>query len=53
MKATKGKIKIYEPLKERGSYICYYKKHSIDVSVTPNIRLWRTQLPKGGNTEMC
>lgn len=31
MKATKGKIKIYEPLKERGSYICYYKKHSIDV----------------------
>lgn len=40
-KSTKGKIKIYEPIKYsrsknkewRGfaSYICYYKGHSIDV----------------------
>lgn len=40
MKFTKGKIKIYNPVKYSksknkdrgfGSYICYYKGHSIDV----------------------
>lgn len=51
MKTTKGKIKIYEPLKGRGSYICYYKGHSIDVfgvnSPKAAIRLVNKLIKKG------
>ena len=60
MKYTKGKIKIYDPIKysksknkDRGlsSYVCYYKGHSIDVfgiySPKAAIRLVNKLIKKG------